>query len=165
MLSRLFFSSSRSLALSRAPGYKTTVSSLPALHALAAEAREVRVNKKRRGTAERRGEERSVFQALLRCSRRRRHGLIEAMLRAGLPGPRDETGELSSLPPFLPPSSPPPPPPLSALHKAFCFDERSGAHGSLPRRDVLFHRHTEAGHYGLRRTTISPIILASRLAH
>lgn len=39
---------------------------------------------------DREAEDRSVFQAL-RSSLRRRHGLIEAMLRSGLLGPRDET--------------------------------------------------------------------------
>lgn len=56
--------------------------------------------------------------------------MIEAALRAGLPGPRDETGEP---PPLLPP--PPPPPPLlslSALHKAFCFDEVWSARNTSP---------------------------------
>lgn len=55
--------------------------------------------------SERQGEaeERSVFQAL-RSSPRRRHGLIEAMLRAGLLGPRDET-RMFPLPfSFTPPS-------------------------------------------------------------
>lgn len=87
--------------------------------------------------ARRRAEQRSVFQALRR-SRGRRHGLIEAMLRAGLPGPRDETGE-------PPPPSPTPMPPLLPLFPSLLFSRRctklfvstlSGAPGSPPCRDV-----------------------------
>lgn len=117
------------VCVSHAHGYKTTGSSLPALHSLL---RRDACEQKRE--ARQRAEERSVFQAL-RSSRRRRHGLIEAMLHAGLPGPRDETGEPTLPSAFSPPFPPLPSPPTSrslSLRESFLFRRGLELTGHLP---------------------------------
>lgn len=131
----LFFFVSLSLLLPLTHAQiKKQVSSLTALPALARwlPRRGVRT----KAEARRRAEQRSFFQALRR-SRGRRHGLIEAMLRAGLPGPRDETGEPPTPPtPSLPPSHPLPPLP-SPLFSSFGAPQSFLFRRCLERRDHL----------------------------